>query len=111
MPRKAKGPRLYLREHAHWSGPRWFIRDGRHEESAGCAAGDIAGAEQALARYIAAKQKVPGTGGQLDKTTIADVMLLYLKEHAPTTRSESFIRHTAKPIAVWWGDKTLARIN
>ena len=111
MPRKAKGPRLYLREHEHWNGPRWFIRDGGHEESTGCAADDVAGAEQALGRYIAAKHKAPKTGGQLEKTAIADVILLYLKEHAPKTKSLDFIRHTAKPIAEWWGDKTLAKIN
>ena len=111
MPRKAKGPRLYLREHEHWNGPRWFIRDGGHEESTGCAADDAAGAEEALGRYLAAKHKAPKTGGQLDKTAIADVILLYLKEHAPKTKSLDFIRHTAKPIAEWWGNKTLAKIN
>ena len=111
MPRKAKGPRLYRREHEHWNGPRWFIRDGRHEESTGCAADDVAGAEQALGRYLAAKHKAPKTGGQLEKTAIADVILLYLKEHAPKTKSLDFIRHTATPIAKWWGNKTLAKIN
>ena len=111
MPRRWKGPRLYLREREHWTGPRWFILDGGHEESTGCAADDVAGAEQALASYIAAKHKAPKTGGQLDKTAIADVILLYLQEHAPKTKSFDFIRHTAKPIAQWWGDKTLSRIN
>ena len=67
------------------------------------------GAEQALATYIAAKHKAPKTGGQLDKTAVADVILLYLKEHAPKTKSLDFIRHTAKPIGEWWGDKTLSR--
>jgi integrase len=111
MPRKAKGPRLYLRERQHWTGKHWVIRDGGHEESTGCFADDVAGAEQALARYITAKHKAPKTGGQLDKTAVADVVLLYLEEHAPNTKSFDFIRHTAKPIAQWWGDKTLARVN
>ena len=38
-------------------------------------------------------------------------MLLYVKEHAPKTKSLDFIRHTARPIGEWWGDKTLARVN
>ena len=39
------------------------------------------------------------------------MILLYLKEHAPKTKSLDFIRHTATPIAKWWGNKTLAKIN
>ena len=110
MPRKAKGPRLYLRQR-EGRGAAWVILDGGHEESTGCFERDVEGAQRAFAAYISAKYSAPKTGGQLDRTAIADVLNLYLKEHAPKTRSIDFIRHTAKPIAQWWGDKTLSRIN
>lgn len=110
MPRKAKGPRLYLRER-DGRDAIWVILDGGHEESTGCAERLLQPAHQALAAYIAAKYSAPKTGGQLDRTAIADVILLYLKEHAPKTRSSDFLHHTARPIKEWWSDKTLARIN
>jgi integrase len=111
MPRKAKGPRLYVRHAREARAAVYYIRDGGHSESTGCLEGDADGAEQALAAYIAEKHRAPKTGGQLDKTTVADVVLLYVKEHAPKTKSLDFIRHTARPIGEWWGDKTLARVN
>lgn len=114
MPRKSKGPRLYLRAARHQRASIWVVLDtrgGRYEESTGCSEGDAEGAERYLANYIATKYAAPKTGGQLDKTAISDVVLLYLKERAPKTKSLDFIKHTAKPINEWWGDKTLARIN
>jgi len=59
MPRKAKGARLWLRPERRDGGRTrpavWLIRDGNHEESTGCGPSDRRGAEEALARYIAAK--------------------------------------------------------
>jgi integrase len=110
MPRKAKGPRLYLRERAGREAI-WVIRDGEREESSGCSESEREGAERALASYIVQKYQAPRTGGQLDKTLIADVMELYLTEHAPKTKSREFIKHTANPTIDWWGLKTLSKVN
>jgi integrase len=112
MPRKPKGPRLYLRRR-QGRGAVWVILDGREEESTGCSEGDSAGAEEALGAYIARKHKAPKTGGQLSLTLVADVMNLYLTEHAPTTASPGWLAHMASPIIDWWGEHapTLADAN
>ena len=47
MPRRAKGPRLYLYERKGRE-PVWIIRDGTYQIGTGCPASDIAGAERAL---------------------------------------------------------------
>ena len=110
MPRPAKGPRLYLKRYA--SGARyWIIRDGSHETGTGCGAADPGGAEQALGRYILAKHSPPSRASRLEQIPVADVINVYLREHAPHVAAPDFIRHTARPIVDWWGDKTLADIR
>jgi integrase len=42
---------------------------------------------------------------------IADVLNAYLSEHAPQTKSQEFLVHTARPILQWWDVKTLAEIK
>lgn len=99
---RRKRPRLYLRPaRANKCAAAWVILDttnGRYERSTGCGESDVEGAERALAAYIAEKHQAPKTAGQLDQVAIADAVNLYLKEHAPKTRSLDFIRHTAAPI-------------
>ncbi len=54
MPRRSKGPRLWLRQRRGRKSV-WIIRDGRDQKGTGCLAHDIVGAERALAAYLAAK--------------------------------------------------------
>lgn len=111
MPRKAKGPRLYLRND-RTGGRSWVILDGKIERRTGSSEDGIAGAERALARYIASKYTPPTRGTiQLDKILIADVINIYLRERAPYVKNESFISATTDPILTWWGGKTLADIR
>src|SRR5262245_50725323 len=111
MPRRRKGPRLYLRPRAGRPST-WVIRDRVHEVGTGCGEGELERAEQALERYIASKYSPPQKiGNQLQDILIADVMTAYLREHAPHTQSAEFIKHTASPIIDWWGAKTLADIR
>jgi integrase len=108
MPRKAKGPRLYLRQGRD---PGWVILDAGTERRTGCSEHELAAAERALARYIAEKYEPRRAAGSLDKILIADVVNVYLDEHAPQTRNPSFIAATAEPILKWWGTKTLSEIR
>ena len=110
MPRKSEGIRLYLK-HRKGRSAVWIIRDGQGVQSTGCGEGERQQAEQQLATYVMGKYTAPRTGGQLDKTLIADVMTLYLTEHAPKTRSQDFIKHTANPTIDWWGQKPLSKVN
>jgi integrase len=111
VPRKAKGPRLYLRR-LRASGSWWVILDGKSERGTGCREHDLAGAEKELARYIASKyQPARRAADRLEQILIADVVNVYLRERAPHTANPSFIAATAEPILAWWGRKTLADIR
>ncbi len=110
MPRRKKGPRLFLRRRERSLG-FWFIVDGKRQIGTGCGAEDIAGAERALEEYLVGKHR-PASGPQRPQDVpIADVLNIYLKEHAPHTKSPEFIVYTARPVLEWWGVKTLADIK
>jgi integrase len=110
MPARAKGPRLYLRSRKGRQST-WVIRDGTVEHSTGCSSSDRAGAERALADYIASKHAPVTRESRLARIPIADVMTIYLREHAGHTRSLDWILYTASSVIEWWGDKTLADIR
>lgn len=110
MPRRAKGPRLWLLRRDGRE-PIWLILDAGKQHSTGCGEGDRSGAERALGRYIAEKYKPPTRESQLDRISIADVVNLYLKERTPQVRNAEYLLHTASPIIDWWGAKTLADIR
>lgn len=107
---RAKGPRLYLRSRK--GRPRvWVIRDTGVEVSTECGAGDRRRAEEKLAAYITAKHRPDTRSTRLAEIAVANVVNIYLTEHAPHVRNTEFLIHTAAPIIEWWGDKTLAHIR
>ena len=81
MPRKSKGPRLYVRKDRDNT---YFIRDGSTFRSTGTR--DCRKAEIALARYIEEKY-IPKGPSTLDKITVSDVLKLYGDEKAPYMKS------------------------
>lgn len=97
MPRKAKGPRLYLDRERK----QWVIRDGSSFVRTGCAEPDNEGAEKKLAEYIASKYRPAATPSPL----IADVLLVYAKEHLPTTRAADRAAHNISNLTPFWGSK------
>jgi integrase len=103
MPRKAKGPRLYLdRERKQWT-----IRDGSSFVRTGCAERDNASAEKKLAEYISAKYRPAASASPL----IADVLLVYAREHLPTTRAADKAAHNISNLAPFWGKKRAEQVN
>jgi integrase len=109
MPRKSRGPRLYLRNDARNAG--WVIRDGPVQRRTGCSADDREGAESALAAYIARKYQPVSGESDLARIPIVDVLSHYLSEHAPHTANPEWLGYMATPLIDWWGDKTLAAIR
>src|SRR5262249_47297236 len=109
MSNPRKGPRLYLRRRQGRE-PMWAILDVKVEIGTGCRECDRAGAEKALAKYLAEKHEAPGAlaPGEL---WVAEVMASYLKEHAVGSPSKEWIGYTAQPILNWWADKTLADVS
>lgn len=110
MPRPRKGARLYLRERDGREGI-WVIRDGSKEVGTGCGAGDLRGAEEALAEYIGKRHK-PDFGDHTPASVlIADVISLYAREHAATGPTAVTASYHFANLLPFWGDKTCADVS
>ncbi|MEO1693898.1 MAG: site-specific integrase [Pseudomonadota bacterium] len=111
MPRQPKPARLYLRNDKRGAGPRWIILHRGREYSTGCGFEDRAGAEAALADYLATHHEVPIGIRRLDQIAIADVITVYLREHAPTVQHPGWIADMSIAPIKWWGSRSLADIR
>lgn len=109
MPRPSKPPRLWLRRTG--GAPRWVILDGSKQYGTGCSAGDREGAEKALSQYIAGKYQPDRRATVLDSILVADVVNIYLQEHAPHVTRPEYLAYASMPILKWWGRKHLSDIR
>jgi integrase len=103
MPRKSKGPRLYLDRERK----QWVIRDGSSFVRTGCAEPDNEGAEKQLAEYIARKYRPAAVASPL----IADVLLVYAQERLPKTRAADKAAHNISNLTLFWGKKRADDVN
>lgn len=103
MPRRRAAPRLYLDRKRR----TWAIRDGSNFIRTGCLEQDAAGAENALRVYLGAKHQPQRSASPL----IADMLLVYAREHAPYKRSAPKIAHTIGNLSKWWGGKSLVDVT
>jgi integrase len=122
MPRRSKGPRLYLRRgriDARSGRPLpdlYYIRDGAREIGTGCGPDRLPGAEQALAAYIAEKWSPPrrdsrdGPAHPAD-VLLADVLALYVRERAPQLSDPVSTAGRVKVLLTWWGAQTVADVK
>ncbi len=112
MPRPRKPARLVLRPARANRAATWVIADGSRETSTGCREADVAGAQVAFEAYLAGKHRPPENApNRLEDLLVADVLNIYLAEHAARSPSRDFIRHTAAPVLEWWGARSLAEIR
>jgi integrase len=122
MPRRSKGPRLYLRSgrkdaRSGRSLPDlYYIRDGAREVGTGCGPDGLRGAEEALAAYIAGKwAPPPRPAGARERdpgeVLVADVLALYARERAPLTADPVSIAGRVTTLLAWWGERTLAEVK
>jgi integrase len=122
MPRRSKGPRLWLRKERRAASGRvvqnatWVILDtidGRYEESTGCGIDDRAGAERALAEYLARKHLTQVSKDERDPASIpvADVLALYARDIAPGHARPRETAQRIRALLAFFGDKFLSEIN
>ena len=118
MPNRSKGPRLYLRrarrDEAGGHSAVWLILDGKNQRSTGCTAHDIAGAEKALARYIATKhaRTARDVGSRdPDQVPIADVLTLYLTDVVPKHARSGETKGRIRELDKFFGDRMLSYIT
>ena len=91
MPRRAKGPRLWLRPARRDASNRvthqatWIIRDRSFQGATGCGHDDLAGAERQLAEYIAGKHVTTAAKGKRrsnEDIPISDALATYGRDVA-----------------------------
>jgi integrase len=118
LPRPPEPPRLHLRAARYRDGKirthsTWVILDSGKEISTGCRAEDRAGAEAALAAYIADKHSEPSRKKRQDiaEILIADVCAVYLRDKAPDHKRPEKTAERFVQLLEWWGDKVLEDIN
>jgi len=131
MPRRSKGARLHLKgERRDKAGnithrATWIIRDNGRDISTGCAADEVAAAEQSLKNYIASKYTPRRKVQDIETIPVADVLSIYLdaelarlrERFAVTEENEDTvpsIRKFKKRIGRlndWWGAKMLAEVD
>lgn len=118
MPRRTKGPRLYLRKGRadKRQDATWVIRDGAKEVSTGCGPESVGDAERALRDYIAAKWTpaiAAGPDGASDPASVlvADVLTLYASGKGAKAPDPTAVRARLAALLEFWGDSTIADIR
>lgn len=105
MPRKSKGPRLYLRRRKGRPSI-WVILDsGQPEVSTGCGELDRTGAEKALADYLADKHKPEWRTGEPHEVAVADVLAYYGAEKAVTHAHPELVGYHMTPLLEFFGNR------
>lgn len=131
MPRRSKGARLELRPARRDSNGNvthqatWRIRDSVRDIGTGCAANEIAAAEQKLKEYIVSKYEPKRKAQDIETIPIGDVLSIYLDAQLDVLRDRfrvndatedtiADIRKFKKRIGRlndWWGSKTLGEVD
>lgn len=121
MPRRSRGPRLYLRvgrvdQRTGRALPDlYYIRDGATERGTGCGPDSLREAERALAAYITEKGPAPRESANRPShpsdVLIADVLALYASERAPRLADPESTGGRIETLLAWWGDKTLGDVT
>lgn len=116
MPRRSKGPRLWLRpgrrdRDGKQHGAVYVILDRGRQIATGCTPAEADKAEQALSAYIAKKHE--RSVGQRDPSRIpvADVLSVYLDDVVPNHARPDESRRRIARIADFFGNKLLSDMN
>ncbi len=108
MPRKPEPPRLYLRP----DDKTWVIRDRGKDRRTGCIEGERSRAEIRFAEYLAEKHASrPIVGGKSGDVSIAEVMRVYVTEHAPTVSSPYLIAEAVEGLSQFWAHRRVSEIK
>lgn len=103
MPRRAKGPRLYLDRKRL----QWVIRDGPAFIRTGRARDDAIGAEKELGEYIAAKYEPARSPAPM----IADVLLAYARDVVPHLKTSRNTAYVIGSLSRYWGIKRISDVT
>src|SRR5262245_43738289 len=112
MSRQSKGTRLELYKRQGRT-TMWVVRDGQRMHSTGCPESDRAGAERALADYIASKYdpKASRRGGDPNAILVADALNVYMTEHVPTLANPDAEITRLENLGAFFGAKKISQLN
>ncbi len=131
MPRRRKGARLELRPARRDNTGNvthqatWRIRDSVRDIGTGCAANEIAAAEQKLKEYIVSKYEPKRKAQDIETIPIGDVLSIYLDAQLDVLRDRFKVDDTTEDTVAgirkfkkrigrlndWWGSKTLGEVD
>ncbi len=103
MPRTSSGPRLWFDK----TREKWTIVDGKKNVRTGCPKADSTGAQEALREYLGRNHVVEANETPL----VADMLLVYLKEHVPTIADKENTAIRIGTLEEWWGDMVATDIT
>lgn len=109
MPRRAKPPRLFLRERQGRS-PVYVILDRGNETSTGYGPECSEEAEKFLSDYLASKWSTRDLVSP-SNMAVADVLTAYAIEHAPSTADPARVGYAIDALMGFWGEKTVAEVK
>ncbi len=117
MPRRSKGPRLWLRPaRRDASGKRtrqavWVILDGDKHVATGCFANEVAAAQVKLAEYIAQKYQPSRRARDIEDIDIADVLSIYDNDCGPLQARRAQLDARLERLNDFWGNRKLADVT
>jgi integrase len=131
MSRPSKGARLYLRPERRTRKGKlrerstWIIRDNGRDISTGCAADEVAAAEQKLRDHITSKYTPKRKAQDIELIPISDVLSIYLdaalaslrdrfkvsEEDDDTIPGIRMLKKRIERLNDWWGAKMLDDVN
>lgn len=118
MPRRSKGPRLYLRRARPSIGRKavWLIRDGQRDFATGCIGspadkGPPEGAQRALANYIANKYRPSCKTRDIEQIDIADVLSIYLDDCGDDQADRKKFEARISRLNSFWGGRMLSEVS
>ena len=117
MPRRSKGPRLWLQPARRNGEGRiieqavWVIRDGSRKRSTGCGPREIKQAEGRLRDYLNAKPTERVGDRDPSAILIADVVAIYSEDVAPKHARPKETASRLENILGFFGDKYLSSVN
>lgn len=107
MPRKSKGPRLWL----HNKEKVWVIRDGKTFKRTGCGESETERAEQKLADYIGSKWEPDTSQHRPSDTDCANVIMIYLEHKLPNANRPRELSQLCGRLNDFWGGKKVNEIK
>ena len=118
MPRRSKGPRLYLRRARPGIGRKavWLIRDGQRDFATGCVGspadkGPPEAAQRALADYIANKYSPARKARDIERIDIADVLTIYLDDCGDEQADRKKFEGRISRLNSFWGGRMLSEVS